>query len=173
MDSTLYRPLPHRGNHKCFGCSPHNDSGLKMKFFTDGSKVVSWPRVPDHLGGWGKIVHGGVTTTMLDEIMGWAAMYLLKRVTLTKSIQVEFLKPIFVGQPLRIEGMPSETVSDREAVMSGFLYNGEDELCARATARFALFTIEEVKRKGIVEKSILHEVAETLFGPDSDGRGKP
>jgi acyl-coenzyme A thioesterase PaaI-like protein len=48
--------------------------------------------VPEHLCGWSKMVHGGVVTTILDEIMSWSALYLLKKVIVTRTMTIEFIK---------------------------------------------------------------------------------
>ena len=75
-----------------------------MRFFTDGRAVYSRLQVPGHLCGWSNIVHGGVVTTILDEIMSWAAICLLQRIAVTQRIEVEFLKPVQVGMELQAEG---------------------------------------------------------------------
>jgi acyl-coenzyme A thioesterase PaaI-like protein len=158
MDSAEYRPLPHRENDNCFGCSPNNSSGLQLRFFTNGEKVVSWLRVPKHLSGWDQIVHGGVIATMLDEVMGWTALHLLKKMTLTKAIAVKFLKPVHVDEDIRIEGRPFGVKGDRKALMQGFLYNKDNALCAKATGNFALFTVEAMRERGVVDEKILQSV---------------
>src|SRR5210317_2293445 len=96
--------LPNSETHNCFGCSPTNSSGLQMKFYTNDSSVFSGVTVPKHLCGWNNLIHGGILSTILDEIMSWAAIYLLKRITLTKSMAIEFLKPVYNEQTLRAEG---------------------------------------------------------------------
>jgi uncharacterized protein (TIGR00369 family) len=164
MDGEKYRPLPHRQNDNCFGCSPNNPSGLQLRFFSNGEKLVSRLRVPKHLSGWDHIVHGGVIATMLDEIMGWAALHLLKKMTLTKAITVKFLKPVYVEEDIRIEGRPYELKGDREAVMQGFLYNKDDELCAKATGNFALFTVDAMRERGVVDEKILESVEQIIAG---------
>ena len=68
-----YRTLPNMENHGCFGCGSMNPSGLRMKFFTDETSIVSWVNVPQHLCGWSNLVHGGVISTLLDEIVGRSA----------------------------------------------------------------------------------------------------
>ena len=88
--------LPNRETHNCFGCSPINASGLQMKFSTDESTVFSRLTVPDHLCGWDRLVHGGVISTILDEIMSWTGIYMLKQITMTKSMTVDFIKPVQV-----------------------------------------------------------------------------
>jgi len=63
--------------------------------------VFSWLKVPDHLFGWDNLVHGGILSTILGEIMSWSALYLLKEMILTKSMTVAFVKPVFEGWSLR------------------------------------------------------------------------
>ena len=149
------RPLPNRDNHNCFGCSPINPSGLQMKFYTDDSRVFSQLTVPPHLCGWNQLVHGGVLSTILDEIMSWAAIYLLKRITLTRSMTVEFLKPVYINNRLKAEGRLLELKGRHEAVMEGILTNDEETVCARSTGNFAVFSPAVARRLGIADETHL------------------
>jgi acyl-coenzyme A thioesterase PaaI-like protein len=164
MDRAGYTRLPHRENNNCFGCGLNNASGLQLQFFTDSKKVFSWLKVPKHLSGWDRIVHGGVITTMLDEVMGWAIIHLLKKVTFTKMITVKFLKPVYVDEDIRIEGMPLKIQDDRKAVMQGFLYNKEDTICARAKGVFALFTLDTMRKRGFVDEKVLQSIEKHISG---------
>ena len=146
-----YIQLPNRGDHNCFGCSPANTSGLRMTFYTDEAAVYSKITVPDHLCGWDNLVHGGVVTTIMDEIMSWAAIYLLKRVTMTKSISVDFLKPVYVGNPLKAEGTVVDNKGRHEALMEGRIYNTDEVCCAKATGTFAVFSPAVAKRMSITD----------------------
>ena len=98
------RRLPNSTAHYCFGCSPVNPSGLQMKFSASRDTVFSNVTIPDHLCGWSNIAHGGVLTTILDEIMSWSALHFLKRITMTKSMNIEFIKPVYIQQSLKAEG---------------------------------------------------------------------
>lgn len=162
MDRAGYWRLPHRENDSCFGCGLNNSSGLQLQFFTDGKKVLSWLRVPRHLSGWDRIVHGGVITTMLDEVMGWTALHLLKKMTLTKTITVRFLKPVYVDEDIRIEGVPFKIQDERKTVMQGFLYNKTNEVCAKAKGVFALFTVDKMRERGVVDEKILRSVEQII-----------
>jgi len=161
-NTETYRPLPILENNKCFGCSPLNPSGLQMKFFADEKSLVSSLTVPGHLCGWDRLVHGGVTATILDEIMSWTAITLLKRIILTKSMTIDFIKPIYVGHEVTVEGRVLERKSEREALMEGFLYNSKRVLCAKALGTFALFTPDTATRLGIMNKEDVKEF-EHLF----------
>ena len=147
--------LPNRGNHNCFGCSPLNKSGLQMKFYTNEAAVYSKLIVPDHLCGWNNLVHGGVLTTIMDEIMSWAAIYLLQQVPMTKSIRVDFLKPVYVGNSLKAEGTVLERKGKHEALMQGQIFNEDEVCCVRATGTFAVFSPAVAKRLSITDSESL------------------
>jgi acyl-coenzyme A thioesterase PaaI-like protein len=155
--------LPNSADHNCFGCSPSNPSGLQMKFFADGDKVFSNVMIPDHLCGWSNIAHGGVITTILDEIMSWAALHFLKRITMTKSMQIEFIKPVYIHRQLRAEGSVLEVSGKHDAVMEGILFSDNTVVCARSTARFSIFSPKVAKRFGIADDASL-KFFQNVFG---------
>ncbi len=162
ISSGKYKLLPSVDKH-CFGCSQHNDTGLKMRFYTDEKSVISWLEVPQHLCGWSNLIHGGVISTILDEIMSWSTLYLLKKVILTKSMNVRFLKPLFIGEKLRVEGRIRQLISEREALAEGFIYNEKNLLCANSTGKFALFTNESAKKLTFFDHSVFEEF-KIIFG---------
>jgi hypothetical protein len=71
VDPKVLQAIPNSENQTCFGCGANNPHGLKMKFSTDGERVYSFMRAPDFMTGWDQTVHGGILSTMLDEVMGW------------------------------------------------------------------------------------------------------
>ncbi len=147
--------LPNRETHNCFGCSPINPSGLQMKFYTQDSSVFSRLTVPDHLCGWDRLVHGGVISTILDEIMSWTGIYMLKQITMTKSMTVEFVKPVYINSELKAQGQVLEKTGKHEALLEGRLFNQEGTLCARSRATFVIFSPAVAKRLGIARKEHL------------------
>ncbi|CAB1065339.1 hypothetical protein D1BOALGB6SA_10136 [Olavius sp. associated proteobacterium Delta 1] len=164
MESTKdYRQLPNSSDHYCFGCSPLNPSGLQMNFFADQNTVISNVTIPDHLCGWSNIAHGGVLTTILDEIMSWAALHFIKRITMTRSMNIEFIKPVYIRNPLKAEGKVLEITGKHDAVMEGILYNDKGVACAKSTARFAIFSPKVAKRFGIADDNSLNFFA-NVFG---------
>ena len=150
-----FKKLPNSDSHDCFACSPGNTSGLHMQFFTNEEAVFSRVTVPDHLCGWNNVAHGGVVSTILDEIMSWAALYLLKQITLTQSMTVEFIKPVNSLTKLEAEGRFIEMKGRRDAVMKGILYNPAQDICATATGNFKVFSPAIAKRLGIADDASL------------------
>lgn len=149
------KKLPNLDTHTCFGCSPNNSSGLRMEFHTDDEALYSLLSIPSHLCGWGDLAHGGVVSTIMDEIMSWSSMYLLRRYILTKSITVDFLKPVWTGKRIIAVGRVRDRVNDREAVMEGLLYDEAGSVCARSQGTFALFTSEGIKKFGLFDVGLL------------------
>jgi len=164
MTSTKdYQHLPNSSDHYCFGCSPVNPSGLQMNFFAGRDTVISNVTIPEHLCGWSNIAHGGVLTTILDEIMSWAALHFIKRITMTKSMNIEFIKPVYIHNPLKAEGKVLEITGKHDALMEGILYNDKGVACAKSTANFAIFSPKVAKRFGIADDDSLNFFA-NVFG---------
>lgn len=86
------RELPH--THACFVCGESNAHGLQLRFTTDGHLVQTHFRLrPAHIGFRG-IVHGGILSTVLDEIMVWACAVPTRRFALCAELKVRFLNPV-------------------------------------------------------------------------------
>ena len=158
-----YRLIPSRSwDQHCFGCSPSNRAGLKMQFYTDEKSVFSWVKVPEHLCGWNRLVHGGVISTILDEVMGWSAIHLHKIIVLTKSMTIDFVRPIFVNDELKAEGRVTKFHNDGEVIICGTLHNGRRELCAKSTGTFSYFPPATIKEMGIMEDDFLRDFEEYM-----------
>ena len=111
--------LPH--TRSCFVCGEANSAGLNLRFETDGAIVRSRfvPR-PEHAGFKG-IVHGGIVTALLDEIMVWACFVATRRFAFCAEITVRFVKPVLPG---------NETIATatRTADRRGKIFEAKSEL---------------------------------------------
>jgi len=97
-------PFAHAASNRCFGCGPANPTGLQLEFFlTPDGSVVSLPIIPDTFEGHPGYLHGGIIATLLDEAMSKAVRAQAKP-SMTRKIEVEYLRPVPSGKSLRIEG---------------------------------------------------------------------
>jgi acyl-coenzyme A thioesterase PaaI-like protein len=98
---TVGSQLAVREDHYCFGCGRENPHGLKMTFFSaeDGGVWSEWTPARES-EGFNGIAHGGIITTVLDEVMGWA-VYHQKIWAVTGKIAVNFRKPVVIGESTR------------------------------------------------------------------------
>ena len=155
--------LPNSDNHNCFACSRSNPHGLQMTFFADRDRVHSRFTVPDHLCGWGKVIHGGILSTILDETMGWTGIYLLESVAVTKAMSVEFLKPVYVGDEIRAEGRIARQNGKKEVELAAQITNLKGEICTTSQGTFALMPLQVAKRMQIISDELLRDFFEPLM----------
>lgn len=150
VDHEVLKKIKNVDGQTCFGCGETNPLGLQMEFLTDGQRVYSFVTVPKTMAGWDQTVHGGIISTMLDEIMGWTVIYLLKKIGVTKSMTVDFLKPLHVGKRLTVVGSIQEKQSDRQILVTGEVYSDDDTLCAKSTGNFAAMSAPAAVRLGVM-----------------------
>ena len=144
-------------HNMCFGCGPANKDGLQMTFFGNDDLVYSELAVAGHMIGWQGVVHGGILSTLLDEVMSWGAIFLTRRFILTKTMTVIYHKPVFAGDNLRVETNIESRNSERECVMTGRIFNSKGELCTSSTGTFAVFTVDSVKKMGFMSEKDINE----------------
>ena len=133
-----------------------------MKFEAENDAVYSALIVPEHLCGWNGLIHGGVITTILDEIMSWSAIHLLKKLVMTKTMTVDFIQTLHVGDQLTARGKIINVSTKHEANIEGVLYNSNNELCAKSTGTFATFSPKVAKRLGIIRDERAEWISQLL-----------
>ena len=91
---------------RCFVCGQENPSGLKLRFTKESDTVLSTDfTAPEDWTGWGRMLHGGFHGLLLDEIMSWVAWGLMDvKAFVTREMTVRYLRPVYVGRPLKIIG---------------------------------------------------------------------
>jgi uncharacterized protein (TIGR00369 family) len=87
----------------CFVCGSGNPCGLHLAFTREGMKTCA-EFVPDRqYQGYRDIVHGGIISAVLDEVMIHAAMA-ENIFAVTAELKVRFKKPAHTGRAVRAEG---------------------------------------------------------------------
>jgi len=84
----------------CFGCSPTNASGLRLRFYRAGDGVVCPTTVPSTYQGAPEVVHGGIQAVLLDETCCAAAFFTTGRYVVTGELALRYQRPCPVGRPL-------------------------------------------------------------------------
>lgn len=160
FDRNILKKIPNSEDQTCFGCGGKNQDGLQMEFYTDDQLLYSFVEIPKTMAGWGQVVHGGILSTVLDEIMGWGVIYLCKKIGVTNTITVDFVKPVFVEDELTVIGKLEKKESARSVMMSSEIYNSQSVLCVRASAEFKALEPKTALRLGMVTKEYM-----SMFDP--------
>jgi uncharacterized protein (TIGR00369 family) len=97
-------PLVHKGYNLCFGCGQDNPAGLKLEFYLAQDKSsVCLATIPGHFEGPPGCVHGGVIATILDETMHKAIRAQGVAAAVTRTLEIEYRRPVPTLQPIRVE----------------------------------------------------------------------
>ena len=133
-------------DHNCFGCGRRNDAGLRLSFTDDpdGNGVRATFIPAAHVEGYTGMVHGGIITTVLDEVMAWS-LYRYGIWAVTGSLTTRYRMPIRIGQPTQATGT---IVRDRGRVIElrGEIRDQDDgRVLAEATATFVRVPEDQAK----------------------------
>jgi len=101
----------------------------------EGDRVVLThvPREADL--GYRHLVHGGISMTLLDEVMTWAGILTFKRACVAAELTVRLQKPILVGQAIRVEGWITRAKS-RLVEAEGRIVDAHQTVFATAVGKY-------------------------------------
>ena len=118
----------------CFACGHKNPHGLQARFFWDGSTAFTELLAAEHFEGYKGIFHGGIVSTLLDEVMV-KAILATGHYALTAEITIRYLLPVRTGQKFRCEG---RIVSHKGRLFhtTGLAIGEDGTIFAKAEARF-------------------------------------
>ncbi|HKF23008.1 MAG TPA: PaaI family thioesterase [Candidatus Angelobacter sp.] len=138
-----------RPQNHCFACGKDNPHGMHLKFFIDEAKRVATCNVkltrryqgpPGH-------AHGGIIAVILDEAMG-KINKLSNVIALTRCMNVEYLKPVPLGQMLTVTGR-AQSINGREHTNLAEISNQAGEVLARSSGLFIAVDVAKMFSKFI------------------------
>ncbi len=118
----------------CFVCGDRNPCGLKARFHYDGEKAVTSITATEAFEGYRGIYHGGLISTLLDEVM-IKAILAVDRYAVTAEMTVRFLSVVDIGDHVTLTG----TVVRRKGRVfftEGQATKDSGELVATATGKY-------------------------------------
>jgi uncharacterized protein (TIGR00369 family) len=120
----------------CFACGKNNPEGMHLRFSyeEENKRFVSRFRLGRQYTGPPGHAHGGVIATILDEAMG-KVNKIHNVVALTSEISVQYLKPVPLNKPLRVEAR-SVSVRGRRHINAAEILNQHGEVLARSRGTF-------------------------------------
>ncbi len=122
--------------NNCFACGKNNPDGMRLKFSydEDRDRFVCRFRLGKRYTGPPGHTHGGIIATILDEAMG-KVNKLRHVVALTSTISVDYLKPVPLNKPLRVESREVR-VRGRYHTNAAEILNQKNEVLARSKGLF-------------------------------------
>ena len=122
--------------NECFACGKDNPDGMHLEFVFDelNHQAHCHFKLPQRFQGPPGHAHGGIIATILDEAMG-KVNKLRHVIALTKSMNVEYLKPVPLKADLHVVGSERK-VAGREHHNAAEIRNGKGEVLARSEGVF-------------------------------------
>lgn len=122
--------------NNCFGCGTNNPQGMRLRFVFDEERrcFVCRFRLGKRFTGPPGHCHGGIIATILDEAMG-KVNKLRQVIALTSEITVNYLKPVPLMQPLRVESRELK-VEGRRHTNTAEIFSENGEVLARSKGLF-------------------------------------
>lgn len=141
-DSRISIPKPQ--GHHCFACGTDNPCGLGLKFYADDDAVCADVTLDQYRVGWEGIAHGGIVSTLLDEIMSWTIIYFKQVFFVTRKMEVRYLKPVPIDAPLTVRGRLGRDVRPPRIEVKADLLNGKGNRLAYSTGEFVQLAEEKL-----------------------------
>jgi len=88
----------------CFVCGVENPGGLHLRSRIEKGRVFIDYETRAEDVGYRHIVHGGIATTLLDEVMTWAAIVEMKGICVAAEMTTRLKRALEVGVSVRVEG---------------------------------------------------------------------
>ena len=154
-----FEPIPHVWPGNCFGCSPRNEKGLKIKVSLEDNKCVSYTIISEHYCGFNGILHGGVIATLLDEISAFTITLFLKRTGVTTEANIKFYKPIKVNTLIRVEGQITDYNNGR-AIVNSIIKSIDESVLATCETKFLLPEISSLAKLVNMEEEELQKMVD-------------
>lgn len=113
-----------------------------MTFYVFEGSVRSELVLNGHHVGWEGIAHGGIVSTILDEIMGWTVIAFKRAFFVTRSMEVRYLRPVPIQMPLTAVGRMAEgsEAGERGCKVTGSLLDAQGNRLAEAQADMAFLS---------------------------------
>ena len=150
MYDTEKTPIPKPEGHYCFACGTANPIGLNLEFYRSGDKLCTDITLGEYHVGWSNISHGGILSTLLDEVMSWAILYFKRIFFVTRKMEIKYIRPVLVGTPLTVVG---QVIGQNESSIKAKagIFNASGNLLAKSIGDFV--TIEDRKLSFIDDES--------------------
>lgn len=130
--------IPKVPGQGCFACGTANPIGLHLEFYRSGDNICSDITLSKYHEGWQNMAHGGIISTLLDEVMSWTVMYFKKSFFVTRKMELKYVKPVLIGVPLTVKARLANGSEPPKIKAQGEIRNGEGGLLVKSAGEFVL-----------------------------------
>lgn len=161
--------IPKLEGYSCFACGTKNPIGLNLRFYLSGGWVCSDVYLNEHYAGWDNMAHGGIISTILDEIMAWTLLYFKRAFFVTRKMEIKYMKPVLIGVPLLARGRLGAQQKEKFITAQSELRDKTGSILSRATGEFFEVPAERLSVVPETLKQQMNELFEIFKGIGTAG----
>ena len=131
-------PIPTSDNY-CFVCGKDNPQGFQIKVRYSEAELSAETEltIPREYQGWAEVIHGGILSTLLDELMAHAIWHFAGP-GLTISLEVRFHAPLKPNEAIRVRGVMHTPTGSRRQAEGEIIRIADGQRIASGKSRFLL-----------------------------------
>ncbi len=120
----------------CFVCGIDNPAGLGLTLTTDGRSVAVPVRFRAEHCGFSGVVHGGLLSTVLDEVMAWVIGVNTRSFAFAAELNVRFLRSVPPGIEMKVRAELTDNRRGRLFLTRGEVVGPDGVVHAEASGKF-------------------------------------
>jgi acyl-coenzyme A thioesterase PaaI-like protein len=132
--------VPKLEGYNCFACGTANPIGLNLSFYRHGEYICSDITLEKNYEGWENMVHGGIVSTLLDEVMSWTVIYFRRIFFVTRRMKIKYIRPVPLHKLLTVKGTMIEGEKRRLCKAKGLIQDRDNNTLVRGEATFAILS---------------------------------
>ncbi len=152
----------------CYVCGQSHPRGLRIRFFTGDFGQVHASFRPDCTQtSYKNVVHGGVISALMDELLGWPIALQTGRMAVTGELTVRFRMPMQDGHTYLATAYPGEN-RRRYWEGKGDIRDDQGRVCIKAEGKYFLLSAEQTAK---VAKDLTYQPGDPpVFHYDSSAK---
>lgn len=137
----------------CLVCGVDNDFGLKSRFYeTEDNELIAVFQPLDEHQSYPNVIHGGISATILDEVIGRAIMMTTDSNTfgVTIELKVRYKKSVPLGSELKAIG---RITKDKGRIFEGTgeLYLPNGDVAVEAEGKYMKRRLDQITNSDFVD----------------------
>jgi acyl-coenzyme A thioesterase PaaI-like protein len=140
----IIESIPKMEGHSCFACGTANPIGLSLSFYRQGEYVCSDITLEKNYEGWENMAHGGIVSTLLDEVMSWTVIYFRRIFFVTRRMKIKYIRPVPLHRLLTVKGKMIEGKNRRLCKARGLIQDENNNILVKGEATFAILSDKDL-----------------------------
>jgi len=139
LDGHIFGP-----GQPCFGCGPDHPIGFHLRFREEAGEIVTTFTPSENYQGPPGIMHGGLVSTLADELAAWVVIGQLGKFGFTAQMSCKFSKPVRIG--VELEGRAKTTRETSRIVQVEAKISQAGEACFSGDFTFVLLDRDSAEK---------------------------